>query len=63
MTPGSTRLRPKRATPKTEVKRMTLKPTRMMSTPGTKARTRRRQRRRADETIHGQKAPLTLLDP
>eukprot|EP00965_Chrysotila_dentata_P012893 425722-Pleurochrysis_carterae.AAC.1 len=34
-----------------------------MSTPGTQARTRRRQRRQTDETIHDQKAPLTLLDP
>eukprot|EP00965_Chrysotila_dentata_P185237 6114681-Pleurochrysis_carterae.AAC.1 len=42
---------------------MTLKPTRMMPTPGTRARTRRRQRRRTDKTIHGQKAPLTLLNP
>eukprot|EP00965_Chrysotila_dentata_P136036 4497719-Pleurochrysis_carterae.AAC.1 len=33
-----------------------------MSTPGTQVRTRRRQRRRTDETIHNQKAPLTLLN-
>eukprot|EP00965_Chrysotila_dentata_P056313 1868213-Pleurochrysis_carterae.AAC.1 len=42
---------------------MTLKPTRMMPTSGTRARMRRRQRLRTDETTHGQKTPLTLLDP
>eukprot|EP00965_Chrysotila_dentata_P041308 1369939-Pleurochrysis_carterae.AAC.1 len=41
---------------------MTLEPTQMMPTPGTRARTQRRQLRRTAETIHGQKAPLTLLD-
>eukprot|EP00965_Chrysotila_dentata_P018375 611473-Pleurochrysis_carterae.AAC.1 len=42
---------------------MTLEPTQMMPTLGTRARTQRRQQRRTAETIHGQKAPLTLLDP
>eukprot|EP00965_Chrysotila_dentata_P038521 1279598-Pleurochrysis_carterae.AAC.1 len=42
---------------------MTLKPTQMVSTPKTQARTRRRHRRRTDKTIHCQKAPPTLLDP